>query len=116
MEQIAGPSGAAAADGAVALKKRPGSADIDKQAARKVAREFEALMVHEMIKSMRATAGKDPLTSGGRGEEIYRSMLDQEYAQAIASQGTMGLARYIEQQLNRTERSAAVQPKTERRE
>jgi flagellar protein FlgJ len=104
------------ADAAGELKKKGGSADKNTQAAKKVAREFESLMVNEMIKSMRATAGKDPLTSGGRGEEIYQSMLDQEYAQAIARQGTVGLARYIEQQLIKTDSTSAVQPKTERRE
>ena len=104
------------ADSATELKKKATAADKNSLAAKKVAREFESLMVNEMIKSMRATAGKDPLISGGRGEEIYQSMLDQEYAQAIASQGTLGLARFIEQQLIRTDSTSAVQPKTERRE
>jgi flagellar protein FlgJ len=104
------------ADAATELKKKSSSADKNNQAAKKVAREFESLMVNEMIKSMRATTGKDPLTSGGRGEEIYQSMLDQEYAQAIANQGTVGLARYIEQQLIKTDNTPAAQPKTERRE
>lgn len=85
------------------LKKMGASADKDTIAARRVAREFEALMVNEMLKSMRASLGKDALTEGGRGEEIYRSMLDQEYAQAIASQGTLGLSRLIEEQLIKKE-------------
>lgn len=68
-------------------------------AARKVAREFEAMFVGMMLKSMRETVGKDPLTGGGRGEEIFRSMLDQEYASAIAAGGGIGLASVIEKQL-----------------
>lgn len=98
------------------LKKTAPAADKTTLAAKKVAREFESLMVNEMLKSMRSTTGKDPLISGGRGEEIYQSLLDQEYAQAIAGQGTLGLARIIEQQLIKTEKPAPAQSTTERRD
>ncbi|GLI38474.1 rod-binding protein [Geobacter hydrogenophilus] len=72
------------------------------KAARKVAQEFEAMFVGMMLKSMRDTVGKDKLTGGGKGEEMFQSMLDQEYATAIAtSQGGIGLAAMIEKQLVR---------------
>jgi len=71
----------------------------EQEAIRKVAREFEALMINEMLKSMRATVNRDTLMDGKNGEEIYRSMLDQEYAQALANQGGVGLSRLIEQEL-----------------
>lgn len=67
--------------------------------ARKVAQEFEAMFTGMIIKSMRSTAGPDKLTGGGRGEEIFSSLLDQEYAMAIARQGGMGLGQTIEKQL-----------------
>jgi peptidoglycan hydrolase FlgJ len=70
------------------------------QAARKkVAQEFESLFIGMMLKSMRATVGKDSLTGGGQGEEVYRSLLDQEYATAAAKGDGLGLAKLIEQQL-----------------
>lgn len=72
------------------------------KAARKVAQEFEAMFVGMMLKSMRETVGKDKLTGGGKGEEMFQSMLDQEYSTAIAtSQGGIGLAAMIEKQLVR---------------
>lgn len=70
-------------------------------AMKKVSRDFEALFVGLMLKSMRATVGKDELTGGGRGEEVFRSLLDQEYATAIAQQGSLGLGQLIERQLER---------------
>jgi peptidoglycan hydrolase FlgJ len=114
--EIRSPLTVSVADAASELKKTPPTADKNSLAVKKVAREFESLMVNEMLKSMRATTGKDSLLSGGRGEEIYRSLLDQEYAQAIASQRTLGMAKFIEQQLIRTEKKPAVQPTTERRD
>ncbi len=72
----------------------------DGRVTKKVAREFEALFIGMMVKSMRESVGKDSLTGGGRGEEVYGPMLDQEYANAMAQQGGIGLATMIEQQLN----------------
>ncbi len=68
-------------------------------AVSKVAMEFESLFIGMMLKSMRSTVGKDSLTGGGHGEEVYRSLLDQEYANAIAGGGGLGLREMIEQQL-----------------
>lgn len=69
---------------------------------KKVAREFEAMFVAMMLKSMRETVGKDSLTGGGRGEETFRSLLDQEYANAAVKGGGIGLAGTIERELART--------------
>lgn len=71
----------------------------ERAAAHKVARDFEALMIGMMLKSMRATVSEDKLTGGGHGEEMYRSLLDQEYANAAAARGGLGLAQAIERQL-----------------
>ncbi len=87
--------------GAAALPKKSAVAGKEAAAAKKVAREFESLFVGMMLKSMRETVGKDGMTGGGHGEETYRGLLDQEYANAIAGQGTIGLAGIIEQQLLR---------------
>jgi peptidoglycan hydrolase FlgJ len=69
------------------------------QAVKKVAKEFESLFIGMMLKSMRETVGKDKLTDGGHGEEVYRSLLDQEYAKALSEHGGIGLAAMMERQL-----------------
>jgi peptidoglycan hydrolase FlgJ len=71
----------------------------DRLAAKKVARDFESMFVGIMMKSMRETVGKDNLTGGGHGEEMYRSMLDQEYAKAACEGQGFGLAGTIEKEL-----------------
>lgn len=83
------------------LAARGAGVERQQKAARKVAQEFEAMFVGMMVKSMRETVGKDPLTGGGKGEEIFQSMLDQEYATAFTARGGMGLATMIEKQLVR---------------
>lgn len=81
-----------------------GLSDKQRQQLKKVSQDFEALFVGMMMKSMRETVGKDKLTGGGHGEEVYRSMLDQEYAAASVKRGEgLGLAKMIEKDLVRQE-------------
>jgi peptidoglycan hydrolase FlgJ len=80
----------------------------DAAGAKKVAREFESMFIAMMLKSMRDTVGKDKLTGGGRGEETFRSLLDQEYATTAAKNGGVGLAKMIERELTRGGTSAPV--------
>lgn len=89
------------ADGALDEKQR--------QKLKKISQDFEGLFVGMMLKSMRETLGKDKdkLTSGGHGEEIFRSMLDQEYVAAATKTGGFGLAKQIEKELIRQETKRA---------
>ena len=84
------------------LRAQKSRREQDPAQIRKVAREFEAMFVAMMLKSMRETVGKDTLTGGGKGEETFRSLLDQEYANAAVKGGGIGLAQTIERELKRT--------------
>lgn len=83
-------------------KNQPAVSEKDRLAVKKVAREFETLFVGMMLKSMRDTVGKDTLTGGGQGEDIYRSLLDQEYARAITETHGLGVAEMLEKELLKT--------------
>src|SRR5512146_956792 len=71
--------------------------------AKKVSQDFEGLFVGMMLKSMRSTVPEDKLTGGGHGEEVFRSLLDQEYAAAAVKRGGMGLAEQVEKEIIRQE-------------
>ena len=93
-----------------------GLTEKQRQQAKKVSQDFEALFVGMMMKSMRSTVGKDTLTGGGHGEEVYRSLLDQEYANASVKRGGgLGLAKVLEKDIIRQE-SRKVAPKVDRQE
>lgn len=57
---------------------------------------LESSFFQELFKAMRATVPDDGLTSGGRGEEIFSSLLDQHLAEVSASrsEGGVGAALY----------------------
>ncbi|MBI2354720.1 MAG: rod-binding protein [Deltaproteobacteria bacterium] len=99
-------SGDGAAEKARQLQRQGGAAGLgEKQRlqARKVSQDFEGLFVGMMMKSMRSTVPQDKMTGGGHGEEVYRSLLDQEYSTAAVKRGGLGLAQQIEKEIVRQE-------------
>ena len=80
-----------------------GLSDKQRQQAKKVAQDFEGMFIGMMVKTMHETVGKDKLTGGGHGEDMYRSMLDQEYVAAAVKRGGFGLAKQIEKDIIRQE-------------
>lgn len=74
--------------------------DAERKKLKKISQDFEALFTGMMLKSMRATVPEDKLTGGGKAEETYRYMLDQEYATAAAKRGgTNSIASMVEKEL-----------------
>lgn len=60
------------------------------QKIRETAQEFEALFTSEMMNHMNAGLDVDPMFGGGKGEEMFRSMLNQQYGK-IASKSASGI-------------------------
>ena len=64
--------------------------------------ELESLFISYLLKEMRATIPKTGLISGGRAEEIYTSMLDNQISKEMASQRGIGLsALFLDRLQNR---------------
>lgn len=71
----------------------------DVEEIRRLSEQFEGIFLEIVLKSMRESVQKSEFLDGGNGEEIFRSMLDGEYAKTMASQRSSGLADTIENQL-----------------
>jgi flagellar protein FlgJ len=80
-----------------------GLSDKQRQQAKKVSQDFEGLFIGMMMKTMRETVAKDKVTGGGHGEDVYRSMLDEQYVTAAVKRGGFGLAKHIEKDIIRQE-------------
>ncbi|MDK9716770.1 MAG: rod-binding protein [Trichlorobacter sp.] len=74
--------------------------DAKRKQLKKISQDFEAMFTGMMLKSMRETVAEDKLTGGGKAEETYRYMLDQEYAAAASKRGgPNSLATMVEKEL-----------------
>ena len=79
----------------------------DIKAIEQVAEDFEALFISEMMKPMFEGVKPDPLFGGGKGEEVFQGLLQQEYGKLMAQTGQLGIADVIKQELIRIQESEA---------
>ncbi len=66
--------------------------------ARAVAKQFEALLMQQMLKSMRE-AGQGFAASGSSSMQLFNSMQDQQFSQTLAMHGGAGLTDAIVRQI-----------------
>jgi flagellar protein FlgJ len=85
------------------LPLAPNAPPLDTQAsqARHAAEEFESVFLNEMLSPMFEGLSTDGLGGGGVGEEMFRPMLIDRYAQAITHTGGIGIADSIMRELTR---------------
>jgi soluble lytic murein transglycosylase-like protein len=74
----------------------PNAASIDTKKL-KAAQDFEAMFIHQMLKSMRNTVPKDKEMSSGR--RIFTEMLDEQIANVASRTGSFGLTQMIYKEL-----------------
>jgi peptidoglycan hydrolase FlgJ len=67
---------------------------------RQATRDFEALLIKQMLDSMRKTVRKSGLIDGGFAESVYEDMLYDEYAQKMAATSRFGLADMLYNQMS----------------
>ena len=65
------------------------------QDLRKVAEQFTGMFMSQMFSHMFEGVGTDTMFGGGQGEEMFRSVLVDEYGKAAAKQGAGGLTDKI---------------------
>lgn len=63
---------------------------------KKAAQDFEAMFVSQMMNTMFEGVEVDPVFGGGHGEEMFRSMLVNEYSQQIAHGPGLGISDQIQ--------------------
>jgi len=80
------------------------------EAAKEAARQFEALFVQQMLKSMRDATPKGGLLDSDE-TRMYQSLLDQQLAMQLSTRaGGIGLAKVIERQLGAGSAAPATPP------
>lgn len=67
--------------------------------ATQAAQEFEAMFATQMLAPVMESVDIDENFGGGHGEEVFRSMLVQEYGKSIAASNSLGLAATIRQEM-----------------
>ena len=89
--------------GSTAAKAQQGTPE-----ERRTAEQFEAVFLTEMLQPMFEGLSTDGIGGGGRGEEMFRPLLIEQYADAIAKRGGVGVAANILSELTRMHAAGAA--------
>ncbi|MCB1651085.1 MAG: rod-binding protein [Alphaproteobacteria bacterium] len=65
------------------------------------AEDFEAMFIAEMMKPMFEGITTDGPFGGGKGEEIFRDLLLQEYGKIVSKTGGLGMSAEVREQMIR---------------
>jgi Rod binding domain-containing protein len=71
------------------------SRDFEADRMARAAQEFEALVVKELLAPLFNFVKTPGLAGGGPGEDAFTSLLQEEYAKAIAARGGFGIADQV---------------------
>ncbi|BAI72479.1 chemotactic signal-response protein [Azospirillum sp. B510] len=73
---------------------------------RKSAGEFESQFVSQMLGPMFEGIGTDETFGGGRGEEMFRPMLIEQFGKQITQRGGFGIAKQVYDELLRAQEAS----------
>jgi len=78
----------------------------DPVAAKRAATAFEGVFITQFLGEMFSGIATDGPFGGGQGEEMFRSLMIDEYGKQIASQGGFGLSDAVQRQLLKAQETA----------
>lgn len=79
------------------------TSSLDPSAAKKAAQEFESLFLGQMMQHMMSSVSTDPVFGGGPGEDMFKSVMVDEWAKEAAKSGGVGLSSAIQRELLKTQ-------------
>lgn len=82
-------------------RSRLGAANASEAKIDAVAKDFEAQFISSMMENMFSTVEVSEEFGGGHAEEIYRSMIINEYGKLMARAGGIGVADHVKREMIR---------------
>jgi peptidoglycan hydrolase FlgJ len=81
----------------------------DEAKADKASKEYETVFVSQFLGSMFSGLATVGVTGGGQGEEMFRSLMVDQYAKGIEGQGGFGIAAQMKAELLKHQQAAVPQ-------
>ncbi len=73
----------------------------DASSVKKAADNFEAMFLSQMFSHMFDSIEVDPMFGGGHGEQMFRSLLVNEYGKSIVKAGGIGISEHLQRDMLR---------------
>ncbi|MEN6459813.1 MAG: rod-binding protein [Syntrophomonas sp.] len=72
----------------------------DKERLKESCQQLESVFLNQIMQAMRATISKSDLLGNDFSDDVFQSMLDEEYTKSMSKTGSLGLADIIYKQLS----------------
>ncbi|RLB11721.1 MAG: flagellar biosynthesis protein FlgJ [Deltaproteobacteria bacterium] len=83
------------------IEKVKNKAEIEQAKLKEVCRQFEAIFIEYMLKTMRRSIPKSSLFKRENAEQIYTSLFDEKVAEKVAEAKGVGLADMLYKELSK---------------
>ncbi len=90
-----------------ALKSEVASTNISDKSSeeiKKASKDFEAMLLGQMLDSMWETVPKNEMFGGGREEEYFRDMFTEEISKEISNGSGLGIQNIVQTELEKREK------------
>ena len=91
------------------LLMKPPMPTANAAAADKASKDYEQVFISQFLGSMFSGISSDSVTGGGEGEEMFRSLMIDQYAKGIEGNGGFGIAAQMKAELLKHQQAAAPQ-------
>jgi len=81
--------------------------EMTEEQARAAGKEFESFFIGQMLEYMNTDIETDGMFGGGHAEDVWRSMLNQEYGKEMVKSGTIGIADAVMRSLIQSQNETA---------
>jgi Rod binding domain-containing protein len=98
-QPLPAPASTATAD--AAAPRLPATSD--PAAAKKAGENFESFFLSQVFENMFSGVDTDSMFGGGHAEQIYRSLLLQQYSKVAAKSGGIGIADAVQREILRAQ-------------
>jgi flagellar protein FlgJ len=82
-------------------------ATADTAKADAASKEYESVFISQFLGSMFSGIKSDGVTGGGQGEEMFRSLMINEYGKSLEQRGGFGLAAHMKAELLKHQQAQA---------
>jgi Rod binding domain-containing protein len=79
------------------------SGHVDPMSSRRIAEDFEAVFIGQMLQPMFRSMEAEAPFGGGHAEQIWQSLMVDEIGKAISAQGGIGLADHVQFEILRAQ-------------
>jgi peptidoglycan hydrolase FlgJ len=81
----------------------------DAAKAAAASKEYESVFISQFLGSMFSGIKTDGMFGGGQGEEMFRSLMVDQYAKGLTARGGFGLASKMQAELLKHQQAAVTQ-------